>query len=109
MIFHIGKGNTLKTEDIIGIFDLDNATVSGTTRKFLAAATQRKKVFYGDHDIPRSFLLVGEKKASGGRKNAARREKKQEDGERPVLYLSHISSLSLMTRAENPLSFMEEE
>ena len=34
---------------------------------------------------------------------------KQEDGERPVLYLSHISSLSLMTRAENPLSFMEEE
>ena len=109
MYISIGSDFSVRDRCIIGIFDLDNATVSGTTRKFLAAATQRKQVFYGDYDIPRSFLLVGEKKASGGRKNAARREKKKEDGERPVLYLSHISSLSLMTRAENPLSFMEEE
>lgn len=109
MIFHIGKGNTLKTEDIIGIFDLDNATVSGTTRKFLAAATKKKQVFYGDSDIPRSFLLACEKRKTGGYKNPVTREKKEKEEGKPFLYLSHISSLSLTARAKNPLSFMEEE
>ncbi len=109
MIFHIGKGNTLKTEDIIGIFDLDNATVSGTTRRFLSAATHRKQVFYGDYDIPRSFLLVGEKKRKGARKKPHGEGKQREGKEKPFIYLSHISSLSLLSRAENPLSFMDEE
>ncbi len=128
MIFHIGKGKTLRQEDIIGIFDLDNATVSGITRRFLSRATAEKKVSYGDVDIPRSFLLVGEKSPPRGmthrakgrekeesssvkrrREKTKRAEREREVAERPHVFLSHISSLSLLYRAENPLSGTEEE
>ncbi len=118
MIFHIGKGNTLRQEDIIGIFDLDNATVSGITRRFLANATAEKKVSYGDSDIPRSFLLVGGQETAAARRDgvqerASRLEKRRARGKKAAagvrVYLSHISSGSLADRAENPLAGYEEE
>ena len=35
MYLHIGNGVSIKDEDIIGIFDLDSATVSRITKKFI--------------------------------------------------------------------------
>ena len=35
MYLHIGNGKSLKLEDIVGIFDLDTATVSKITKKFI--------------------------------------------------------------------------
>ena len=34
MYLHIGNGKSVKREDIIGIFDLDTATVSKITKNF---------------------------------------------------------------------------
>ena len=58
MILHIGKGKSVKEREIIGIFDLDTATVTAVGRTFLSRATKEKKVSYADEDIPRSFLLL---------------------------------------------------
>lgn len=58
---HIGNGVSVRLEDIIGIFDLDSATVSGTSKKFLRAAREKKILTYGDEDLPRSFLVCREK------------------------------------------------
>ena len=48
MYLHIGKGKTLNEKDIIGIFDLDTATVSKETREFLNKKEKdiRKNILY---------------------------------------------------------------
>ena len=35
MYLHIGNGVSIKTDDIIGIFDLDTATVSQNTKIYI--------------------------------------------------------------------------
>ncbi len=81
---HPGGDVALRGEDIIGIFDIDNTTVSRSTREFLNAAERRGIVENLAPDIPVSFILtVGE-------------------GER--VYFSQYSPRSLAKRAaENPL------
>lgn len=61
MYLHIGNGKSLKKKEIIGIFDLDTSTVSGITKRFINNNQQKGKVEYGDSDLPRSFILTGDK------------------------------------------------
>ncbi len=60
MYLHIGNGKSIKKRDIIGIFDLDTATVSGITKKFIGANQKMGRVEYDDSDLPRSFILASE-------------------------------------------------
>ena len=62
MILHIGNGKTVRGEEIIGIFDLDNATLSKDSRTYLSAATRAGEVSYADSDIPRAFLVTGKRR-----------------------------------------------
>lgn len=60
MYLHIGNGKSVKIEDIIGIFDLDSATVSKTGKDFINKKQREGLVEYDDIDLPRSFILVNE-------------------------------------------------
>ena len=82
MYLHIGNGESIKTEDILGIFDLDTATVSKTTKKFISSKEKEGKVEYTDFDLPRAFIVCSGKK-----------------GEK--VKLSRISSVGLLQRTEN--------
>ena len=57
MYLHIGNGESIRTEDIIGIFDLDTATVSRTTKKYISKKEKEGKVEYLDYDLPRAFII----------------------------------------------------
>jgi len=57
MYLHIGNQKTLKTAEILGIFDLDTATKSPVTRKFLAMAQKRGETVNVSDDLPKSFLI----------------------------------------------------
>lgn len=81
MYLHIGNGKSVKTENVIGIFDLDTATVSSVTKKFMSKKQKSNDVEYMDSDLPRSFLLVEEKKQY-------------------KVKLSRISTVGLKTRME---------
>ena len=61
MFIHIGNGKSVLKTDVIGIFDLDTATVSKTGKDFINRKEREGLVEYGDDDLPRSFLLVEEK------------------------------------------------
>ena len=61
MYLHIGNGEIVVKEEIIGIFDMDTATVSAQTKKFLAKAEQKNEIRYSDSDIPKSFIICLEK------------------------------------------------
>lgn len=60
MYLHIGNKKSVKVENIIGIFDLDTATVTKSTKEFINKMERSALVEYDDTDLPRSFVLEGE-------------------------------------------------
>jgi hypothetical protein len=57
MYLHVGNNKNIRTKDIIGIFDMDNATVSMITRKFLSDSQRRGVVESANDEIPKSFIV----------------------------------------------------
>ena len=57
MYLHIGNKKSVKIEKIIGIFDLDTATVSSISKDFINRKQRDGLVEYDDNDLPRSFVL----------------------------------------------------
>ena len=91
MYLHIGNGVSIKTDDIIGIFDLDTATVSQHTKKYISEKQKEGKVEYTDFDLPRSFIILS---------------KKNEE----KVKLSRISTLGLIQRIEGEIdSYSDKE
>ncbi|MBR6545620.1 MAG: DUF370 domain-containing protein [Clostridia bacterium] len=65
MFLHIGNGVSVRQRDIIGIFDLDTATVSAETKRFLRSSEKKGLLEdVANGEIPRSFLLLDQKKDS---------------------------------------------
>ena len=62
MFLHIGNGKSVRKKDIIGIFDLDTATITKTGKDFINRMQRQGDVEYNDDDLPRSFLLIEENK-----------------------------------------------
>ena len=61
MFLHLGQDTIITTEDIIGIFDADNSTISYITRKYLSDAQKDERVISAKDEIPKSFILYKEK------------------------------------------------
>lgn len=56
---YLGGETFVKDTDIIGIFDMDSATVSKKTRDFLENAEFEKRVIYSNlYEFPRSFVVT---------------------------------------------------
>ena len=60
MYLHIGKRQSVKKSDVIGIFDLDTSTVTKTGKEFINRLERAGAVEYADDDLPRSFVLINE-------------------------------------------------
>ncbi|MGL4668245.1 MAG: extracellular matrix regulator RemB [Saezia sp.] len=60
MYLHLGQQTTVKTKEIIGIFDLDTTTLSKKTRDFLQLAEQRGQVINATNELPKSFTVTSE-------------------------------------------------
>ncbi len=83
MYLHLGQETVVMQEDIVGIFDLDNTTVSKATRDYLTKAEKNKQVVNVSFELPKTFVLTNNKK----------------DGNK--IYISQISSSTLLKRADN--------
>ncbi|MBQ8893687.1 MAG: DUF370 domain-containing protein [Clostridia bacterium] len=79
MYLHLGQDVLIKKSDIIGIFDMDKATVSKRTRMFLAAKEKENKLINVSTDIPKSFIVCNW-------------------GMDVVVYISQISAQTLLRR-----------
>lgn len=55
---HIGNNYSVDVRDIIGIFDMDNTTVSGFTNRLLKNAEKNREVFYATYELPKSFIIT---------------------------------------------------
>lgn len=83
MFLHLGQDTVISQDDIIGIFDLDNTTVSKKTRDFLSQKEKEGKVVNVSYELPKSFVICENK-----------------DKEITV-YITQISTSTLIKRAEN--------
>ena len=83
MYMHLGNEVSIRTRDLIGIFDLDITTVSKDTRDFLRLCEENDMVTNVSSDLPKSFVLC------------------RYNGEAQV-FISAISSVTLRKRASYP-------
>ena len=84
MFLHVGNNRNIRTRDVIGIFDMDNATVSAITRKFLNGKQKELLVESVSFDIPKSFILY-------------------KDGDKQRICFSPLSSASLKGRLNSDI------
>lgn len=82
MYLHAGNNKIIREKNIIGIFDMDNSTVSSITRKFLSDAERNMLVVSAKDEIPKSFILYKE-------------------NNKYMICFSQISTAALIGRAEN--------
>ncbi len=57
MYLHLGQDTVVNTEQLAGVFDLDNTTVSKHTRAYLAQAQQQGRVVNVSAELPKSFIV----------------------------------------------------
>ena len=84
MFLHLGENTVISTENLVGIFDMDNTTVSKITRDYLTKMQKENKIVNVSYELPKSFILCRDKKT------------KEE-----VLYISPISTQTLLMRIQN--------
>ena len=61
MYIHLGENTVINTGDIVAIIDLDNTTVSKTTRDFLTKMEKEGRVVNVTEELPRSAVICKSK------------------------------------------------
>lgn len=57
MYLYLGQDTVINTDKIIGIFDLENTSISKETRGYLATAQKSGRIVEVSSDIPKSFVV----------------------------------------------------
>ncbi len=60
MYVHAGNNRIIRTRDIIGIFDMDSATMTSASRDFLKKAEKEGRMITVKEDIPKSFIVTSD-------------------------------------------------
>ena len=84
MYLHLGQDTIVNERDIVGVFDMDNSTISRHTRDFLSKAQREGRVVNVSMELPRSFIVY---RING----------------RETVYISQISTATLLRRASGSL------
>lgn len=87
MYLHLGNNYVIPEKNIIGIFDMDNTTISKHTRKLLSLAEKSGRVVTVSTDLPKSFVLC------------------RDDNGDVTVYICQISSSALAGRAEQGIGY----
>lgn len=82
MYLHLGEDTAVRADGIIGIFDIENTSVSKHTKEFLAAAGKNGSVKNVSYDMPKSFIICSENRS----------------GKKSTVYISPISAATLKKR-----------
>lgn len=61
MYLFLGNKTVIDTKDLIGVFDMDTASVSKKTRNYLSDSQKKEEVESVVLDLPKSFIVVKKK------------------------------------------------
>lgn len=57
MYLHLGNDFMVNVNEIIGIFDIENTSVSKITKDFLNESSNKKRVISCTYEMPKSFIV----------------------------------------------------
>lgn len=80
MYLHLGQDTVVLQKEIVGIFDIENSSLSKHTKAFLRQAELEGRVITVSYEMPKSFIVC------------------QHEG-KTVVYISQISAQTLKKRA----------
>ncbi len=81
MFLHLGNDVVVRSDEVIGVFDLDNTSQSVRTRRFLSAAERAGSVVNAaGSELPKSFVVCA---GNGGQQ----------------IYLCQLNSSTLLKRS----------
>ncbi len=87
MYLHAGNNKIIRTKSIIGIFDMDNATMGADTRNFLKRVQNDGALEISKEDIPKSMILYY----------------KNKNIKQTAVCISQLSSFSIASRAKKSI------
>ncbi len=61
MYLHLGEETVVITSSIIGVFDIENTSVSKHTKEFLASSEKNGNVVNVSYDMPKSFTVCSDR------------------------------------------------
>ena len=82
MYIHLGNDVVVNEASIVGVFDIENTSISKYTKEYLAAAQKNNSVIYVTNDLPKSFVVC-------------------RDGEKTTVYVCQVAPATMLKRAEN--------
>lgn len=100
MFLYLGDGKYKKLSSLIGIFDMDSATVCVATRRFLSAK-EKEGAIESDGELPKSFLLYEKEKKSQKKSKGKNKE--------TVVFLSKLASGVIISRTARIKDEADEE
>ena len=62
MFVNLGNNTVLRKKNIIGIFDMDTATVAQISREFLRRSEKENNTILTGYEIPKAFVVCDDKK-----------------------------------------------
>ena len=81
MYLHLGQEKVINSNELIGIFDIENTTVSKNTRIFLNKAEKKGEVINVSYELPKSFTVC------------------VDNNKKQTVYISQISASTLNKRS----------
>ncbi len=85
MYIHLGQDVVVNKKNIIGIFDIENTSISKFTKEFLGLSEKEHRVVTVSYEMPKSFVVCKE-------------------GDKTVVYISQISPVTLLKRSKMPIN-----
>ena len=55
MYLHLGQDTVVRSREVVGIFDLENTTISKLTKEFLTQAEKQGRVRNVSYELPKSL------------------------------------------------------
>lgn len=60
MYLHLGQDVVVRSSDIIGIFDIENTSISKITKEYLGEQEKRHRVVNVSTELPKSFIVCSD-------------------------------------------------
>ena len=60
MYLHLGQDVVVCSRDIVGIFDIENTSVSKITKEYLTNQEKKHRVINVSSELPKSFIVCSE-------------------------------------------------
>ncbi len=82
MYLHLGQNTVIRTNEVVGIFDIDTCTISKNTKQFLASSEKKNSVVNVSTELPKSFIVANSIKKINN-----------------IVYISQLSASTLKKRS----------